>query len=75
MVLLFHSGCDGLHIHQTSVQTDTDTTRIEMGGPDRVPVHTAKQYGITIEFDRRRAIAIELSSFPWSSVLAHATRK
>ena len=46
-----------------------------MGGPDRVPVHTAKQYGITIEFDRRRAIAIELSSFPWSSVLAHATRK
>ena len=41
---VFHPGCDGLRIHQTSGHTYTDTSAIDVVGSGCLPIHTAKQY-------------------------------
>ena len=47
--LVFHPGCDGLHIHrQAYIHTQTHLA-IETGGSEWVPIHTAEQHVTTIE--------------------------
>ena len=54
--LLFHPGCDGLHIHRQAYTHTQTPLAIETGGSGLGPIHTAKQCVTTIEF-----IDVELS--------------
>ena len=45
----FRPMCDSHHIHQTNVHTDTDAVVTEMGGPEEVAVHTARQHAMAVE--------------------------
>ena len=48
---LFRPMCDSHHIRQTNAQTDTDAVATEMGGPEEVAVHTARQHAMAVELN------------------------
>ena len=56
--------CDSHHIHQTNVHTDTDAVVTEMGGPEEVAVHTARQHAMAVELN---CIDAEPSTLLWLS--------
>ena len=61
---LFRPMCDSHHIHQTNVHTDTDAVVTEMGGPEEVAVHTARQHAMAVELN---CIDAEPSTLLWLS--------